>query len=453
VHRYKMVTLAFSPLLVLLGCDAEVEDGAADTRAPSALAQQDVVAQTQNQSQADLSLIAELGALIFFDERLSAEFNQACTACHGSEVGGAGPDLLSNLSGGIYEGSIHNRFGNRKAPSSSYNVFAPVFTFTDGEFVGGNFWDGRATGWRLGAPAVDQAQGPFLNPLEQALADGAVVVERVCLPPYGFMFRWIWGENACLDADLGYAAVAHSIAVFETSSRSSPFRSKYDAYLAGEETLSPIEADGLALFTGAARCTNCHVLDVPPGVPGPLFTDFTYENIGVPRNIANPFYRMSEVYVDGEAVNPLGFGWVDPGLGGFLEQLADDDHWRTQPYVPESVLDLSTAELTEYAQSSLGKHKVPTLRNVARRPFPSFVKAYTHNGYFKTLEGLVHFYNTRDVLPLCPGDFTEAEALALDCWPQPEAPKSVNHEDVGDLGLSQADETALVAFLETLSDS
>jgi cytochrome c peroxidase len=86
------------------------------------------------------------------------------------------------------------------------------------------------------------------------------------------------------------------------------------------------------------------------------------------------------------------------------------------------------------------------------RPAPEFVKAYGHNGYFKSLEGIVHFYNTRDVKPTCSGDYTEADALAADCWPAPEVPVNMNTAELGDLGLSPAEEAAIVAFLKTLSD-
>lgn len=99
-----------------------------------------------------------------------------------------------------------------------------------------------------------------------------------------------------------------------------------------------------------------------------------------------------------------------------------------------------------------GKQKVPTLRNVDLRPDEDPVKAYAHNGYFKTLEGIVHFYNTRDVKDVCPGDYTEAEALAVNCWPAPEVAENVNSDELGDLGLTADEEAAIVAFLKTLSD-
>ena len=103
-------------------------------------------------------------------------------------------------------------------------------------------------------------------------------------------------------------------------------------------------------------------------------------------------------------------------------------------------------------EAEWGKQKVPTLRNVDKRPSEGFVKAYGHNGYFKSLEGIVHFYNTRDVKPECPGLYTEAQALADDCWPPPEVAENVNTDELGDLGLTPEEEAAIVAFLKTLSD-
>ena len=103
-------------------------------------------------------------------------------------------------------------------------------------------------------------------------------------------------------------------------------------------------------------------------------------------------------------------------------------------------------------EAEWGKQKVPTLRNVDLRPDVGFVKAFAHNGYFKSLEGIVHFYNTRDVKPECPGDYTETEALAADCWPAPEVVENVNRDELGDLGLTPEEEAAIVSFLTALSD-
>jgi cytochrome c peroxidase len=160
----------------------------------------------------------------------------------------------------------------------------------------------------------------------------------------------------------------------------------------------------------------------PRGEP-PVFTDFTFDNLGIPRNPENPWYRAP--------ANPAGQAWVDEGLGAFL---ATRPRWR------------------ELAAANIGKHKVPTVRNVDRRPDGAFVKAYMHNGYFKTLSGLVHFYNTRDVKAVCPQPLTEREALARNCWPAPEVRVNMNTDELGNLGLSPAEERAIVAFMRTLSD-
>ena len=115
-----------------------------------------------------LSPNEQLGKSIFFDTDLSINGNQACAACHTPEVGWTGPDSALNVDGAVYEGSISGRFGNRKPPSSAYATHSPILHYVIKKkaalFIGGNFWDGRATGEKLGNPAADQAQGPFLNP-------------------------------------------------------------------------------------------------------------------------------------------------------------------------------------------------------------------------------------------------------------------------------------------------
>jgi len=282
------------------------------------------------------------------------------------------------------------------------------------------FWDGRATGWTLGDPLAEQAQGPFLNPLEQALPSASYVIDRVCGSKYADLFASVCGD-ICGDVPAAYECIARSVAAYERSPEVSQFSSKYDAYLAGQATLTEQEAWGLALFSGKAKCAACH----ESAQPSPLFTDFTYDNLGVPRNPDNPFYFEPEW-------NPDGISWVDAGLGGFL---------KAAGYLPEVYDD------------EWGKQKVPTLRNVDKRPGPGFAKAYSHNGYFKSLKSIVHFYNTRDVKPACQDTFTtEKDALAMGCWPKPEVAANVNEDELGNLGLTPEEEDAIVAFMKTLSD-
>ena len=95
---------------------------------------------------------------------------------------------------------------------------------------------------------------------------------------------------------------------------------------------------------------------------------------------------------------------------------------------------------------------MPTLRNVDKRRYDAFVKAYTHNSYFKSLKAIVHVCNTRDTKSVCANPFTgEADALAQNCWPVPEVPVNVNSQEVGDLHLTEDQEDAIVAFLNAHS--
>jgi cytochrome c peroxidase len=374
-----------------------------------------------------LTPVEQLGKFIFFDTNLSINSNQSCAACHTPEVGWTGPVPAINAVGAVYEGSISGRFGNRKPPSSAYATSSPILHYLiekkEALFIGGNFWDGRASGEKLGNPAADQAQGPFLNSLEQALPASANVVSRVCDGSYGALFRQVWGNDVCGPNSVNYAydKIALSIAAFEASPESNAFTSKYDYYLKGMVDLTKEEKNGLNLFKSKGKCAKCHVLDSNQ----PLLTDFTYDNLGVPRNPGNPFYTQANF-------NSRGDRWIDLGLGEFLA---------------------SRGDYQQFAPANFGKQKVPTLRNVDKRPYEGFAKAYTHNGYFKSLKAIIHFYNTRDAKPVCTNPFTgEADALAQNCWPAPEVPVNVNTQELGNLHLTEDQEDAIVTFLKTLSD-
>ena len=205
-----------------------------------------------------------------------------------------------------------------------------------------------------------------------------------------------------------YDAMTRAIAAFEKTRAFNRFDSKFDFVQAGVTELDDEELLGFALFTGKALCSACHPADstiAPGGGPfPPIFTDFTYDNLGVPRNVAIPG-------------NPE----PNPGLGGRPDVAARD---------PEG--------------AELGKHKVMSLRNVA------ITAPYGHNGVFASLEQIVHFYNTRDVLGWVPDN--RDPGFGIHGWPEPEVPRNVNSDELGDLGLSEAEERALVAFLKTLTD-
>lgn len=376
-----------------------------------------------------LDPVEQLGKHLFFDKTLSDPAGQSCASCHDPAAGWTGESSAINATEAVYRGARHERAGNRKPPSAAYATQSPALYYDTktGQFVGGNFWDGRATGWLLGNPAAEQAQRPFVNPVEQNLADAKALVDKVCRSRYGPLFRETYGKNICNNVIDAYNAIGQALAAYEGSKEVNAFTSKYDYYLRDPKKypLTAQELRGLRLFEDPKKgnCAACHPSRPDARGNPPLFTDFTYDNLGFPRNPANPWYGMPK------EINPDGAKWTDPGLGGFL---------KTVP------------RFASYAAKNLGKQKVPTLRNVDKRPDPAFVKAYGHNGYFKNLKDVVHFYNVRDALPRCAKSGNAKPAV--DCWPAPEVAQNMNTTELGNLRLTDAEENAIVAFMKTLSD-
>jgi cytochrome c peroxidase len=309
------------------------------------------------------------------------------------------------------------------------------------------------------------------------LPDTACVIRRVSEGPYRSFFEAVWGKQAfaitwpddtdrvcsrpgppsgndplpvhLTQADRGrsnatYDQFALSIAAYEAAPDISPFSSKFDYALAKPEqqVLTTDEQAGWDLFRGKAKCNTCHLdgtenhagkigpRDV--GSKAPLFTDFTSSNLGVPRNASIPYYREDKPDEYGYRANPAGSAFVDKGVGDFLRNLTLNPN----------------SDWARLAPRFDGKFQVTTVRNVDKRPRPDFVKAYMHNGYFKSLKEVVHFYNTRDALRRCrqgdPGEKTM-------CWPAPEFPGNMD-TTIGKLGLTNEQEDQLAAFLKTLTD-
>jgi cytochrome c peroxidase len=370
----------------------------------------------------NLSAVQQLGKQIFFDARLSEPMGvQSCASCHAPEVGFSGfgdiptggaaaaSGFKRGFIAGIGEGAPVGAFGRRKPPSAAYATFAPnlVYDAVDQAFVGGLFWDGRATGSRLGSTAAEQAQGPFLADKEQNHANPAAVLAKLknnrayialWQAAYGTSDINISTPTAVQDS---YDKLGFAIAEYEASAEVNQFTSKWDAYKAGRATLTAQELEGQRLFLNEADCRACHNSTGGnknrPFQAGELFTDFAYHNIGVPQN----------------ANNPGGNASPDLGLGGFLATAANPQ-WRAM------------------ATQEMGKFKTPTLRNVGK------AQRFMHNGALRTLEEVVHFYNTRDV--------------AGAGWSAPEYTGNLDVEHVGGLGLTPAQEAAIVAFMRTLND-
>ncbi|MCP4728009.1 MAG: c-type cytochrome, partial [bacterium] len=287
-----------------------------------------------------------------------------------------------------------DRFGNRNDLVAAYASFSPDFHYdsTEGIYVGGSFWDGRAKN------IVEQAKLPFLNVLEMANPNEAAVIEKVRSADYAVLFIEVFGAESLDKAEEAFQFVAEAIAEYERSSDFNKFSSKYDLYLDGKAALTEQELRGLDLFESVDKgnCAACHPSRKNDDGSYPLFTDFTYDNLGIPKNPENPFYYLPEEF------NPDGVGYVDLGLGGVIGKSEEN-----------------------------GKFRVPTLRNI------SITGPYLHNGLFKTLREVVVFYNTRDIGP----------------WPEPEVKENVNTIELGDLRLTEMEVDDIVAFLKTLTDN
>jgi cytochrome c peroxidase len=314
----------------------------------------------------------KLGKILYFDNRLSKDQTQSCNTCHDLSTFGVDNEPTSDGD----DGSI----GTRNSPTVLNSALHTT-----------QFWDGRANSLE------GQALGPPLNPLEMANPDTLSIQVKLQALEYADRFISVYGEGALDDPGKAFWNMADAIAAYERSWEFNRFDSKYDHFLRGEAELTDQEIRGMGLFISENKgnCAACHPSTASRDGTPPLFTDFTYDNLGVPKNPENPYYSLSP------ELNPDGFDYIDLGLA-----------------------------ITVNDPGENGKFRVPTLRNVA------ITAPYMHNGIFKTLFEVVAFYNTRDLGP----------------WPPPEVPENVNYEELGDLKLSNQEIEDLVAFLETLTD-
>ena len=356
-----------------------------------------------------LSAEAELGRQIFNDVSLSASGRMACATCHDPANGHASPFATPVAFGG----ANLDQAGLRNAPSLRYLRFNGAFHFADdGTPTGGFFLDGRADSLHA------QAAAPFLNPREMANADAAAVVAKLAAAPYAARFQEIFGAGILANAADAFDRMTFALERYQLEDPGfAPFSSKYDAFIAGRATLTPQELNGFALFNRSDKgnCAGCHSSTKPANAPGALFTDFTYDNLGVPRNAAI-------------AAN------ADPA------------------FHDEGLCGSERSDLA--ARTDLcGAFKVPSLRNVALR------KHFFHNGVFDSLEQVVRFYVRRDTDPQLwyPTDAL-GNVISYDDLPA-SLRGNVNTTEVpynrrrGDApALSDSEIADVVAFLRTLSD-
>jgi cytochrome c peroxidase len=443
-----------------------------------------------------------LGKLLNFDENMSPFRNRACAFCHMPYAGFSGPIPSVNLTMIAYPGSFEFRAGKRTAQRYTYSPRYPVLELYPDQnlLFGGNFWDGRSTGYLLQSADAEQAQHPPVDTQEHALPDTACIAFRLTTAVYRPLFELVWGsdsfdikfphdtEQICdtpggasvfggnttpvklspadrLRANEVYNHWGQSISFFEDSPEVSPFTSKVDANINGVpgSAYTPDELAGAILFAGKGNCNSCHIdgqrTTLTPGQTQtgtyatnarPLFTCFGYSNLGLPLNPRDAFYYQTTPDFFGFTANPYGFAYRDLGLGTFLRS-----GFGSAPN-PNSTW-------TPLAPRMDGRQQVSTVRNVAMTPSqcptteagttPYFQKEFFHNGYIKSLKQLVHFYNTRDVFPFnvtsghCPPGKTEK----VDCWPMPEVTNNIDMT-VGKLGLTDQEENQLVIIMQATTD-
>lgn len=420
-----------------------------------------------------LSVVAEIGRRMFFDPSLSASGQLSCASCH-SPANAYGPanGLAVQLGGRELR-----QPGRRAAPSLSYVTSTPNFTIgpataaadndgprqerlavagakvaavakadvaairaaqeTDQDAVrrGGDFGGGapqlladvdeivpRGGFHRDGRNQTLQTQAlaALLDPSEMANADAAQVLSRLATAPYAQDLKAMFGPTLFLQPTLALDEALFALVRFQVEEPGfHPYDSKYDAYLKGKARLSEAEARGLKLFDdpNKGNCASCHV-DRPSRRDGnrpPAFTDYQFEALGAPRNSAIP--------ANGDP------GYYDLGLCGPV---------RTDQ-----------ADAADYC----GLFKTPSLRNVATR------KVFFHNGVFRSLEEVLHFYVERETNPgkwyprLGNGEidrYNDLPARYKQNVDVVDAP--FNRREGDEPALSDAEIADVIAFLNALTD-
>ena len=350
--------------------------------------------------------LQRLGRSLYFDTAFSNSRELSCASCHDPAVAFVDSRALATFAP-VSVGDNGASLGSRNAPTLSYVALSPEFENDDnGIYKGGFFLDGRA-------PMLErQALGPLLHPDEMAMPSEAAVLERLLEnPDYVQAYQALFGKESIEDEKLAVMRFGEAIAAFERSDYFAPFDSKYDRYLRGEYKATVQEQVGIGLFFSPdfSGCSRCHQLQSLPRSTGESFSNYMYENIGVP---ANPMLASS---------GAVPSTWLDLGL-------ADNPM-------------LSELTSTERKQQR-GKFKVPTLRNVA------LTGPYMHNGVFQDLRTVIKFYNKYNA-------FTQQAKINPETqqeWAAAEVSDNIALDKLRSLFLTEPQIDALMAFLKMLTD-
>jgi len=340
-----------------------------------------------------------LGEVLFFDKSISFNKTQSCSTCHSPDS--AFVDQRKNSANQmVSEGDNPHLHGNRNANTALYAMFSPNFHFDKKiqDYVGGQFWDGRAK------DLAEQAGGPPVNPVEMGMPDKKAIVERLKADPtYYKPITDLYGESIWADADKIYAIMEKAIGEFEKQELFAQFSSKYDRALKGEAELTALESKGKALFFDKTRtnCSNCHQSSEANSAKE-TFTNYRYFNIGVPSN--QELIKHNKLAVD----------FVDNGL-------------LDNPMVKGD-------------EKQKGKFKVPTLRNIG------VTAPYMHNGVFRDLKTVLLFKDSFNN----PNRKVNPETGKA--WEKAEYAQTINPDVLKAKPLTDEEINALEAFLKTLTD-
>jgi len=218
---------------------------------------------------------------------------------------------------------------------------------------GGLFADGRAD------TLAEQARGPLFDPDEMNNASPQSLLRKLRGTDLAPAMSLAFGPRVLRDPEQAVKGIGQALQAYLQSDEMAPFSSRFDDYLRKRAPLSPQEMRGLALFKNPDKgnCMSCHTLSDTASRPErSLFTDFGYDAIAVPRNLALPANRDARRFDNGLCRTAARLRWPEP------------NQW-------------------------CGYFRTPGLRNVAVR------QSFMHNGVFTTLREAVAFYATRSTDP------------------------------------------------------
>jgi cytochrome c peroxidase len=334
----------------------------------------------------------DLGALLFFDPRLSKTGTVSCASCHVPEKNWTDGRKL-----GVGLAEV-----DRNTPS--------LMNLRHSRWFG---WDGaNDTLWAQSVrPVLDSRE---MNATEAHVAQVARKdADLACRYEKAFG-RALPQDDEALMVDLGKALAAFQETLVTPRT---PFDEFRDALARGDwETAGryPQPAQrGAKIFVGKGSCNLCHV--------GPNFTHGEFHEIGI------PIFRKS--------------GGVDWGRYQAIKMLKASRFNLLGGYNDDPAR--STATSTRYVAllpQTFEQFKVPSLRNVA------LTAPYMHNGHLATLRDVVRHYSEIDPAMLHAAhvyvsgffDDTIAEAVPTDTLLKP---LELNGQEMDDV----------VAFLETLT--